>query len=73
MLSSLNRFQTILQSISKSKPDKLTNIAYELDFFDQAHFNNNFKRFTGLKPNDYIKNIELMPTLKIIPHFLPVA
>jgi len=73
MLSSLNRFQTILQSISKSKPDKLTNIAYELDFFDQAHFNNNFKRFTGLKPNDYIKNIELMPSLKIIPHFLPVV
>ena len=73
MLSSLNRFQSILHKVSNSKPGKLTSIAYELDFFDQAHFNNNFKRFTGLKPNDYIKNIELMPTLKIIPHFLPVA
>lgn len=72
MLSSLNRFQTILQSISKSKPDNLTHFAYELDFFDQAHFNNNFKRFTGLKPNDYIKNVATQPTLKIIPHFLPV-
>jgi AraC-like DNA-binding protein len=73
MLSSLNRFQSILRTISKSKPDKLTTIAYELDFFDQAHFNNNFRRFTGLRPNDYVKNVELMPTLKIIPHFLPVA
>jgi AraC-like DNA-binding protein len=72
MLSSLNRFQLILQTISKSRPDKLTDIAYELDFFDQAHFSNNFKRFTGLKPNDYIKYVEIKPTLKIIPHFLPV-
>jgi len=73
MLSSLNRFQTILQTISNAKPDKFTKIAYELNFFDQAHFNNNFKRFTGIKPNEYIKNVQLIPTLKIIPHFLPVA
>ena len=73
MMSSLNRFQTILQTISKSAPGKLTDIAYQLDFFDQAHFNNNFKRFTGLKPNEYIKNAEAIPALKIVPHFLPVA
>jgi AraC-like DNA-binding protein len=73
MFSSLTRFQSILQTISNAKPDKLTSLAYELNFFDQAHFNNDFKRFTGIKPNQYIKNVELMPTLKIIPHFLPVA
>ena len=73
MLSSLNRFQSILQIISKSRPDKLTSIAYELDFFDQAHFSNNFKRFTGLKPNEYIKHVAIQPSLKIVPHFLPVA
>lgn len=72
ILSSLNRFQSILQIISAAKPDKLTDIAYDLNFFDQAHFNNNFKRFTGIKPNEYIKNVEIIPTLKIIPHFLPV-
>ena len=73
MLSSLNRFQMILRTISKSKPEKLTSVAYELDFFDQAHFNNNFKKFTGLKPNDYIRNVEIKPSLKIVPHFLPVV
>ncbi len=73
MLASLHRFQRILQSISKSGPGKLTSIAYELDFFDQAHFNNNFKKFTGLKPNDYVRQVELEPSLKIVPHFLPVA
>jgi AraC-like DNA-binding protein len=73
MLSSLNRFQSILQTISRSGPGKLTSLAYELDFFDQAHFSNNFKRFTGLTPNDYIKNVEIKPTLKIVPHFLPAG
>ena len=73
MLSSLNRFQSILHSISRSRPEKLSNVAYELDFFDQAHFNNSFKQFTGLKPNEYIRNIETIPSLRIIPHFLPVG
>lgn len=71
MFSSLSRFQNILQVIGRSKTDKLTSLAYELDFFDQAHFNNSFKRFTGISPNDYIKSIERKPSLKVIPHFLP--
>ena len=71
MMSSLNRFQNVLQKISQSKPEKLTSFAYELDYFDQAHFNNNFKLFTGLRPGDYLKNVAIKPSLKIIPHFLP--
>ncbi len=71
MMSSLNRFQNVLQKIRQSKPEKLTNLAYELDYFDQAHFNNNFKNFTGLRPGDYLKNVAIKPSLKIIPHFLP--
>ena len=73
MLSSLNRFQNMIQMISKSRADNLTTLAYELDFFDQAHFNNNFKKFTGIKPNDYIKSVEKKPSLKIVPHFLPAG
>jgi AraC-like DNA-binding protein len=72
MMSSLNRLQNVLQKIRQSKPEKLTSFAYELDYFDQAHFNNNFKKFTGLRPGDYLKNAAIKPTLKIIPHFLPV-
>jgi AraC-like DNA-binding protein len=70
-MSSLNRLQQVLQLISKAKPERLTSFAYELDYFDQAHFNNSFKKFTGLRPGDYIKNVALKPSLKIIPHFLP--
>jgi AraC-like DNA-binding protein len=71
MLSSLNRLQTTLRTISSSKTDKLTNVAYELEYFDQAHFNNDFKRFTNLKPTEYVKLIAQNSTMKIIPHFIP--
>jgi AraC-like DNA-binding protein len=71
MLSSLNRLQTTLKTISSSKSDKLTNVAYELEYFDQAHFNNDFKRFTNLKPTEYVKLVQQNPTMKIVPHFIP--
>ncbi|MES1181972.1 MAG: helix-turn-helix domain-containing protein, partial [Flavobacterium sp.] len=72
MMSSLNRFQNVLKKISQSKPDRLTGLAYELNYFDQAHFNNNFKLFTGIRPGEYLKNVAIKPTLKIIPHFMPM-
>jgi len=71
MMSSLNRLQTVLRVISQGTPGKLTGFAYELDYFDQSHFNNSFKTFTGLRPTEYLKNVATKPTLKIIPHFLP--
>ena len=71
MLSYLNRLQTTLKTISSSKSDKLTNVAYELEYFDQAHFNNDFKRFTNIKPTEYVKLVEQNPTMKIVPHFIP--
>lgn len=73
MWSSINRLQLILRTISAAPPGKLTTLAHRLDFFDQAHFNNSFKRFTGLKPNDYVRTVEQIPSLKIIPHFIPAG
>lgn len=71
LLSSLYRLQHILRTISAAKPDKLTEFAYNLEYFDQAHFNNDFKRFTGITPNEYVKLVEKMPSLRAIPHFIP--
>lgn len=72
-LSTLYRFQNILKTISQAKPEKLTDFAHELEYFDQAHFNNDFKRFAGLNPTEYVKIVEAKPSLKIIPHFLPAV
>jgi len=70
-LSSLNRLQSTLKIISSSKTEKLTTLAYEQDYFDQAHFINDFKKFTDLKPNEYAKLVETNQSLKVIPHFIP--
>ncbi|MBL7915471.1 MAG: helix-turn-helix transcriptional regulator [Bacteroidia bacterium] len=71
MLASLNRLQSSLKTISSAKAGKLSDVAYELEYFDQAHFNNDFKRFTDLKPTEYVKLTEHIPSLKQVPHFIP--
>lgn len=70
-LSSLNRLQSTLKNISSSKTEKLTTLAYEQEYFDQAHFINDFKRLTDLRPNEYAKLVETNQSLKIVPHFIP--
>jgi AraC-like DNA-binding protein len=70
-LSSLNRLQATLKMISSSSSEKLTNVAYQLEYFDQAHFINDFKKFTDLRPTEYAKLVNTKQTLKIVPHFIP--
>ena len=70
-LSSLNRLQTTLKTISSSNTEKLTNVVYQSDYFDQAHFINDFKKFTDLKPTEYAKLVETNHSMKIVPHFIP--
>jgi len=70
-LSSLSRLQTTLKNISSSKTEKLTSLAYEQEYFDQAHFINDFKKFTDLKPTEYAKLVKNNQSLKIVPHFIP--
>lgn len=71
-LFSLNRLQNILKTISVSPAEKLVNVAYRLEYFDQAHFTNDFKRFTNLTPNEYANLIDKRQSLKIVPHFIPL-
>ena len=52
LFSKLIRFRHLLENV----PDKLlsmTDLAYEYDYYDQSHFINEFKRFTGLTPTQY--------------------
>jgi AraC-like DNA-binding protein len=52
LLSRIFKFQSSLSRIQNNKK-KLTELGYELDYFDQSHFIREFKRFSGLKPSDY--------------------
>jgi len=52
-LGKVIRLQTALKLLLSKKPDKLTHIAYESEYFDQAHFIRDFKQFTGINPKQF--------------------
>lgn len=49
--ASIVRFNTVLDHLNSSKT--LTEICYENNFFDQAHFIKDFKQFTGDTPENF--------------------
>ena len=54
-LGKVLRLQTALKMLLNDK-ESLTNIAYESEYFDQAHFIKDFKEFTGTTPKEFIDN-----------------
>jgi len=49
-LQSINK---ALLHLSKDPKQSLTKLAYDLNFYDQAHFINSFKTITGITPTQY--------------------
>jgi AraC-like DNA-binding protein len=49
--ASIVRFNAVLDNLNDTK--SLTEICYENNFFDQAHFIKDFKQFTGDTPEDF--------------------
>ena len=49
--ASIVRFNSVLDNLKNTK--SLTEICYENNFFDQAHFIKDFKQFTGDTPEDF--------------------
>jgi AraC-like DNA-binding protein len=49
--ASIIRFNTVIDQLSNAK--SLTDICYENNFFDQAHFINDFKQYSGDTPEKY--------------------
>lgn len=55
-LGKVIRLQTALKLLLNNRTDNLTNIAYESEYFDQAHFIKDFKEFTGINPKEFLGN-----------------
>lgn len=55
-LGKVIRLQTALKMLLNNKTENLTHIAYESEYFDQAHFIKDFKEFTGINPKEYLGN-----------------
>lgn len=52
-LSKIIRLQAALKMLMSDKLESLTNIAYEGNYYDQAHFIKDFKEFTGVSPKKF--------------------
>lgn len=55
-LGKVIRLQTALKMMLESQPESLTKIAYNSDYYDQAHFTKDFKEFTGTTPKEFFEN-----------------
>lgn len=53
--ASIVRFNAVLDKLDKTK--SLTQICYENNFFDQAHFIKDFKQFTGDTPENFKRSL----------------
>ena len=53
------RLQAALKMLLNQKSESLTEIAYESQYYDQAHFIKDFKEFTGTNPKEFYKDGEL--------------
>lgn len=52
-LGKVIRLQTALKIMLSEQPESLTKIAYESEYYDQAHFIRDFKEFTGINPKAF--------------------
>ena len=52
--SSIIRMKAVIQSMQRNQT--FTELAYDAGFFDQAHFNKEFKIFTGQPPSEFVKS-----------------
>ncbi len=66
-LRAINR---ALSFLSKDPQQSLTQLAYELNFYDQAHFINLFKTATGLTPSRYAHYVLTKRIDKSSPNFI---
>lgn len=58
-LGKVIRLQAALKTLLNQRSGNLTQIAYESDYYDQAHFNKDFKEFTGRNPKDFLKDDQM--------------
>lgn len=61
----VHKFQDILKTIEAGKTFSWTSLAHDYGFYDQAHFINDFRHFSGINPSAYM--VEKTETLNYLP------
>jgi AraC-like DNA-binding protein len=55
-LGKVIRLQAALKMLLNRNSGKLTDIAYDSDYYDQAHFIRDFREFTGTTPTEFLED-----------------
>ncbi len=55
-LGKVIRLQAALKMLLNQQTENLTQIAYESEYYDQAHFTKDFKEFTGTTPKAFLED-----------------
>jgi len=50
----VQRFQTVLRLIQKTRDIDWTEVALSCGYYDQSHFNHDFRAFSGINPTAYL-------------------
>jgi len=58
-LAKVIRLQSALEMLLNNEADSLTTIAYESEYYDQAHFIKDFREFTGVSPGDFLTDKQM--------------
>ncbi len=59
-LGKIIRLQAALKMMLQKQGESLTQVAYESEYYDQAHFIKDFKEFTGSNPREFMSNDQMM-------------
>ena len=74
-LARIYRLKHILRSIDPTQAVDWTQIAHQSGYYDQAHFSNDFRAFTGHSPTDYLRlrrqSHAMNPERDRLVHILP--
>jgi AraC-like DNA-binding protein len=54
-LARLHRFERVLLNIDPAQAVDWGRIAHQSGYYDQSHFNREFRQFTGDSPTDYLQ------------------
>jgi AraC-like DNA-binding protein len=64
-LQRIFRFQKVLQTLNLQPSLSLTATAYQFNYFDQPHFNNEVKSFSGFTPSQLVKQ-NVLESLRVL-------
>jgi AraC-like DNA-binding protein len=54
LLARILRFDRVVVLLHRSEPERWAEVAYDCGYYDQSHFNRDFRQFAGATPTDFL-------------------